>query len=229
MFIPLQEFENSPDYTLAIFVAKTRYNSNHSGILIKSENNIRFYHLAWHLAFQCDLWDDLLNDKIYTVRRWVKFESLVSDQAVFEYRLPAIIKLIENIYSENANKIPYAINYNQTRFTDDGTLVLGENENGLTCATFIQCYFESVGLKLVDLNTWEQREEDDRWKNFVIGMMMHTEVPENHIANVEKEPLNYRLKPEEIAVASSKTLSELPANFAFCSVTGAPFNVLPKD
>jgi len=54
--------------------------------------------------------------------------------------------------------------------------------------------------------------------------MMHSHVPEDHIQNVEKEELNYRLRPEEIVVSSSKSLDELPAEFTFCSVQGALFN-----
>jgi hypothetical protein len=229
MFIPLQEFADSPDYSLAIFIAKTNHGNNHTGILIKSDGKIKFYHLAWHLKFECDLWENLLNNEIYKIKKWVKFEAFASDTTIFEYRLPAIIKFMEYIYKENANKIPYATNFSQTRFTDDGQLVLGENENGLTCATFVQCYFDSVGLNLVDLETWIHRDEDNDWKKFVIGMMVISQVSENHIANVEKEPLNYRLKPEEIAVASSKSLSELPADFTFCSVNGAIFNAFIDD
>ena len=69
-------------------------------------------------------------------------------------------------------------------------------------------------------------KEDSDWKSFLIGVMNKTGVPLEHIANVSKEELNYRVKPQEIAAASFRDEVDLPAEFEFCSREGAIFNTL---
>lgn len=225
MFNELLDFTNDTQYSIAILIAKTRYGNNHTGILTKINDEIFFYHLAWHLQLDCNEWNEILQNTDLPLKRWVKFTSLTSDPVVAEFRVPAIEKFLKLIYAKNQSKIPYSLKFKDTLFTNQGDLELGENENGLTCATFVASFFNSVAIELADLNTWIDREpEDSNWKSFVIEMMNKTGVPYAHIAGVAKEEINFRLKPEEITVASSKIEEELPANYNFCSVVGAEFN-----
>ena len=229
MFIELDKFNDESIFSIAIFVAKTRYGNNHTGILIKNGSEIKLYHLAWHFKFQCDNFEQLLLDSNFVIKRWVKFSSLTSDPILAEYRLPTIIKLIELIYRKNFDKIPYGINFRTTRFTTENDLLLGEGENGLTCATFVSSLFERASISLVDLSTWTFDEEDTEWKRSVISSLRHFGASEDHIRNIENEDFNFRLKPEEIATASSKPMEELPANYSYCSEVGSAFNSIQND
>lgn len=226
MFLELDQFFSDPEFSVAIVIAKNTLGTNHSGILTKEGNNASFFHLAWHLNLEQESYPDFLTNIHLSLKRWVKFNSLTADPVVAEYRVPAIIKKLQLIYSKNMGSIPYSLKFQDTQFTDDGDLKLGEGEMGLTCATFIASFFSSVGIPLVDLDSWISREEDLEWKAFIIGVMNKTGVPINHIANVTKEAINYRVKPEEIAVASSKEVTDLPATFGFCTVEGAIYNTL---
>lgn len=225
MFLDLLDFKDDPKYSLAIVVARNSYGSNHTGILAKQEDEISFYHLAWHLTLEQNKWDDFLENKNLGLKKWVKFISLTEDPTVAELRIPGIIKYLELLYKKSKEKIPYSLRFKETKFTNDGNLSLGENENGLTCATFVVSFFNSVAIELVNLETWPLRDpEDIKWKKFVIEIMNKTNVPLTHIANVSKEEINFRLKPEEIAVSSSKKEDELPTDFTFCSTQGSIFN-----
>jgi hypothetical protein len=227
MFAELNTFNNEPEFSLAISVARTPH-GNHTGILAKYKNEIKFYHLAWHLELLCDNWEEYIaNNENYLLKRWVKFMMLTSDPIIASYRIPSIIKKLEMILEKSQGKIPYAINFNTTTFTDDGNLILGEQENGLTCSTFIASFFNSVAINLVDLTTWISRDEEDtNWKRSITQLMLRTNVSFEHVYNVAKEPLNFRLKPEEVAASSSLPEEDLPANFHFCSTQGAAFNSL---
>lgn len=224
MFIDVEKFKTEPENSLAILVIKTSYGTNHTGILVKTNGEIKFYHLAWHLKLECSSLEQINSNDTFKLQKWVSFSYFTSSPYVIEYRLLTTIKLLDVIYRQNIGKIPYGLKFRDTQFTQDNHLLLGEGENGLTCATFVLSFFQKVGIPLVDLNTWQPRVEDAAWKKWVIGMMIVLHVPEAHIQNVEKEELNYRLKPEEIAVSSSKSWDELPADFTFCSIQGQVFN-----
>jgi hypothetical protein len=227
MFLELLDFTNDPEYSVAIIIAKNRYGTNHTGILTKQGNNISFFHLAWHLNIEHNNWDEFLVNENLASKKWIKFNSLTGDAIVANVRVPGIIKFLELIYRKNKSNIPYSIKFKETKFTMDGNLSLGENEIGLTCATFVYSFFNSVAIDLVDLNTWPSRQpEDSNWKAFILDMMLRTKVPTAHIINVAKEEINFRLKPEEIAISSSKEKDQLPADFEFCSTVGGIFNTL---
>jgi hypothetical protein len=229
MFIEISELGRQIDFYIAIFIARTRF-GNHTGILTKEGGTIKLFHLAWHQRLACDSIEAVSSSPNYLLKRWVKFTSLVDDEVVAAIRNPTIIKWLELLFSKNANNIPYGFNFRETKFTSNAELALGPGEIGLTCATFVASFFESMGYSLVDLNTWISRAaEDQEWKAKVIDAMNRTGVPFEHIAVVSDEPVNFRLKPEEIAVASSKPEEDLPADFQFCASNGAEFNRLEAD
>lgn len=227
MFLDLAQFLDEPTFSIAILVAKSQHGSNHSGILTKENDEILFYHLAWHLLLERNTLDEINPANYFTKIKWVKFSSLTNDPEVAYFRLPAIIKQLKFIQNKNSIKIPYSINFRETKFTENGDLILGANENGLTCSTFIASFFSQVGRDLVDLTTWEARKDEDvEFKNYIVQMMKKFGVSPAHIANVVKEDICFRIKPEEIAVSSSREEADLPADFEFCSNKGAEFNSL---
>ena len=234
MFIDLPLFINEPNYSIAILIAKNSTGGNHTGILTVQDNKIKLFHLAWHFILKCDS-IDLKNisdlETHFVITKWVKFVSLTTDPIVAELRLPAFIKNLELIYNKNKNKIPYSLKFLETRFSEQGNIQLGKGESGLTCSTFVASVLSSNAIDIVDLSTWKAREEEDsNFKNEVIKNLnkysKNTSGILEHIANVTKEEINFRLKPEEIAVASSKEEKDLPADYEFCATYGALFNTL---
>lgn len=225
MFIDLLDFNSEHNFSIAILLGRTKH-GNHTGILTKLNEEIEFFHLAWHNRLCRQKWDSLISDnETYLIKKWVKFNFLTEDPRIAEFRIPSIIKRLQKVQEKNSTKIPYALNFKNTIFKDDDSISLAENEYGLTCSTFVSCFFNSVAIELVDLSLWEDRKsEDETWKDNVLDAMKKTGVSQNHINIIEKEKISYRLKPEEIAVASSCLEKDLPATFDFCSKTGASFN-----
>ena len=230
MFLELAQFLDEPTFSVAILIARTNNGGNHTGIITKYDKEFKFFHLAWHLNLKCDSFNIATLETDFKLVKWVKFKFLTSDSFIAEIRVPTIIKHLELIYKKNQRKIPYSIKFKNTRFTSEGDLKLEVDENGLTCATFVASVLSSNAIELVDLSTWPSREqEDNAFKQLVIKSLKKSKtfsdaLLEEHIANVTKEEINFRIKPEEIAVSSSREEADLPADFAFCSVEGAIFN-----
>ena len=162
----------------------------------------------------------------YKIVRWVRFETLFFNPKIAHSRILTIDVFLEFVYTKYKDKIPYGIKFSKTKFTDNHELQLGEGEHGLTCATFVYSILLANGLQLVDLSTWKKRAQDEDWKNLIVSFLKKSIKDSNHIENIEREEINFRLKPEEIAAASSIPLPELPANFGYCSNWGQKFNEL---
>jgi hypothetical protein len=54
---------------------------------------------------------------------------------------------------------------------------------GLTCATFILAVMNSVGIKLLEDETWPVREEDKEWIEQIVGTLAESGVNREHISH----------------------------------------------
>jgi hypothetical protein len=107
--------------------------------------------------------------------------------------------------------------YVETTFAPTGELKLGGTERGLTCATFVLAVLRSVGVELVELNSWRPRESDAPFLEWVIGALQGRARPE-HVDGVSGERHCSRFRPTE--VAASTAFRAIPVPFALARAAG---------
>jgi hypothetical protein len=181
----------------------------HTGILVNDNGTAKQIHLAWHQKLCCDMPP---KDNLYVI----DFPFFKKSPALRQ----SMVQNIVDIYETNQNTIPYATKYKDTYFALSAKKPnWGHGEIGLTCATFILAAFHEM-IRLVDVTTWENREEDEIWRQEIIGMMERLHVPQEHIDKVVNEKGNIRVRPEEVFVASDKAMPDAPCEFVFCASEG---------
>jgi hypothetical protein len=107
-------------------------------------------------------------------------------------------------------EVPYGLRFAATEFTDQGELLLGPTEHGLTCATFILAVFRRVGAALVDLASWRSRADDEGWQREIVALL-ERHAAKAHADAVRAEIGCVRFHPTEVAAACSRPT--LPVGF----------------
>lgn len=133
-----------------------------------------------------------------------------------------VCRLIWRRNSEGRNLgFPYALRHDSSsRFdTLTGTLVLGQQGKGLTCATFVLVVFNSCGLPLLDFVNWPFRDADEEWQRKIVEILRRKLCDDiEHVEAVESEIGSSRFRCEEVAGAC--TVDELPASFSAAEEAG---------
>lgn len=133
-------------------------------------------------------------------------------------RLPSIAAFARRLWRKNKSQgIPYAFSSpEQDWFSAEGSLLLGPERLGLTCANFVLALYRAVGLPLVQLDTWPEREDDAAWQQSIldewapaIAEARHN--TQEHFAQVRNEIGTVRCRPIEIGGAA--LASVLPCVF----------------
>lgn len=170
----------------------------HCGIAFNLQGEPRVLHLATHNEVLCE---KELNDFLC----WIKPEIHPDLQQVFCTYLEVLGEAVE----KGQKDIPYGFLYDDyARIEPDGTLILAGQECGLTCATFVLTLFHSQGFDLVDLNSWNSRDEDRSWfyqiiSYFIDKFFTKGKMSLYHIKRLLSEVGCPRFRPEEIAVSSA--------------------------
>ncbi len=133
-------------------------------------------------------------------------------------RLPSLAAFARRLYRKNKNQgIPYAFSSpEQDWFSAEGSLLLGPERLGLTCANFVLALYRAAGLPLVQLDTWPVREDDSAWQQSVLAewapaIAEAKQKTQEHFAQVRNEIGTVRCRPTEIGGAA--LASEFPCSF----------------
>lgn len=158
----------------------------HAAIVFKERDkkHLSLLHLAWHLKLICD-----------PLKPYYRCVPL---QGFDEEELQYFAEHASRVYSENKAGIPYGINYTGASVFGDDAKFLDDPKAGLTCATFILGFFESLGYKLLDLSSWEPRPDDVLWQNKIYAAL---ESELKGVALTEQKKLigqAFRFRPEEV-------------------------------
>lgn len=84
------------------------------------------------------------------------------------------------------------------------TVCLQGTSVGLTCATFVLAIFKRLGINLLQLDTWQFRDEDEKWQQRYFKVLKKNPSAYNHtaqsIAQVQQELISpcARYKPQEV-------------------------------
>lgn len=169
---PITQFSKT-DEICAIAVGKTEDTNTHCGFLYNSElgssKNSFFLHLGnpLHLYNEAELDQNnflgYINSKPNFL--WLPFSDVPTQ----------FLKLIRSkciIIAKKNNALPYGVFHDEETFFDaEGNLILGQDSNGLTCATFVKVVLKGCGVDVLEENGWpEERETDVYWLN---GMIEH--------------------------------------------------------
>jgi hypothetical protein len=202
----LDSFLKEP-YKIALFLQKGSF--LHTGLLVNDNGIAKQIHLAWHHKLCCETPPD--NNLYVTDFSFLDRLTSTSRQILVQY--------IVSISATYQNSIPYATKYRDTLFTQNGELIFGKHEHGLTCATFVLAVFSQF-IKIIDVETWQMRPDDDAWRDAIIAIMEKHRIPQEHIDKVVNEKGNIRVRPEEVFVASAKAMPDAPCEFVFCASEG---------
>jgi hypothetical protein len=164
-----------------------------------------------------------------------RFLSLVGDRELKNNALrngdwcvsPAVAPELLTLVSEMCRRvldrnelyaIRFGFRFDSTRFNDDGEYVLGENEVGLTCATFVLALFRSAGVELLRVREWPTRPDDEVRHNELIDSFASDRGDIEHINALQREVGVVRFRPEEVAAASA--VPPHPCSFTDASQAG---------
>jgi hypothetical protein len=143
---------NTAETALAVVICRTAHGT-HAGIIHPDgDDRAVVLHLAWHHKLELD-------DLAATPWRKAVWAAPPVEPETAE-ALAAICRLIWLRHAENG--FPYAFRYVDATFElASGTLVLGPDEIGFTCSTFILGIFKARGIQLLRQGEWEVRPGDE--------------------------------------------------------------------
>ena len=201
-------FEQIDFAALAITQLGADTEQRHIGILYKDQSGtiVRMLHLAWHYK--------LKSEPPESTYAWVK-------PPIPRPRSRQVAAFCRMILKENPNGIPYAFSpASDSLDKQTGKFINQPGGYGLTCATFVLAVFDATGLPLAHYDTWpSNRQEDERWREHIIGLLASSGAEPEHIQKVRAERDTIRYRPEEVAGAAACTTITAHFNDA-CELAG---------
>jgi len=171
----------------AAVICRTRAGALHLGLLyVTADGGAAILHLGW---------EDNLSDVWKGSRLWAA--PIVEPE-----RLTSVAGMCRRIWNQFLlnRTFPYGLGFSQeTRFTSDGKFQPAATDRGLTCATFVLAVFNSVGLRLVDEESWPVRRDQD--EAFILQLTPHA--TREHLAclRADLERGARRIQPQEVVGA----------------------------
>ena len=174
-----------------VAVAVVPDNLDHTGLVyLNADDQFMFLHLAFH----CDLRHEFAPASYL----WV-----LPSEKIHSTRLEHVAAMCEQIWKRNqVHGLPYGFRYDVSSFRRDGTMVLGPNERGFTCATFVLAVFRTVGVELLQQAEWPPRPDDQERFEKLLKLLRKHCTDEVHINAVRAETNSIRYQPLEVAGGS---------------------------
>jgi len=204
----LKDFPRS-EFHSSIVLKKTDHGF-HTGIIYKDvdEGSISILHLAFHIKLindefgalntESNLWTD---SDFWVIP--IEFES--SFQRALSAYCSNILTRNELLMKESFDKgIMYGLLSGDSKFVEDGTLILGKDCSGLSCSSFVIAVFNSIGIRLVDMSKWPSRQSDIAHHTLLLSWLKGPCMQlghMDHFARVEKEVGCPRVRPSEATAA----------------------------
>ncbi|MFC1482300.1 hypothetical protein ACFL51_00690 [Myxococcota bacterium] len=198
--------------TAAIAVVRFAEDWFHAGVIYRPElesgelDEPHLLHLAFHYNLKCE---PNPMDYSWVVPR-IPFERAI--------HIPALCDVVLRRY-ENGG-LSYAVKYSGEMFDAETGDYLTDEGRGLTCATFVLALYQSLGLQLIETETWELRDDDIRWHRDIILPELRSRFAEEteHHSAVEAQLPCARFRPQEVAAAG--TAESFPVLFVYAQPVG---------
>lgn len=194
----LDSLPTPPNYWFGIAICPTEESHNHCGIVyfdFKEECKKML-----HLAFHHKLFLDKIPNQYSKNYLWIKFNNEIHEDEARDFAFQC--NWIHNV-NQGMNSIPYGINFDRALIDSASGIVdfTHGKSVGLTCSTFSMLVFKRFGIELIDTNTWEIRDEDSKWHEYIVSLLLKHKVDEDHVNIVKNENPCVRIRPEEIAAS----------------------------
>jgi hypothetical protein len=208
MGIERLKFSEAVQFAVAVAIGRINPppHNTHAGVIYKDRDGLRMIHLGWHHQLHDSEW------------RFGQNYAYVVPEVPPE-RANAVAALCRLIRRKQPG-IPYAFRLvEDVRFEmTTGDIVLSKGASGLNCSSFVLIVFLQAGIRLIQLETWEERPEDREWQQYLLDLLIRTSAPSGHVEAVRTEIGCARVRPEEVAGACLE--QDLPASFARCRDNG---------
>ena len=185
---------------IAIKIQRSNPNAKHSAFVFIDENSKRS--MIAHLSRNYNCCFDKL--KGYGIL-WLDF---ISERNALSMIIQ--LKLIAEKKGINIEDTYGIINTGGTRFENGGVIKNPDVEgDSLTCATFLLCFLEQYGFKVIDRSTWVITDDDIEWQKEILEIVKPTLLQpfyETQKENVGKFP---RVRPEQLVGACGRYKEDL--------------------
>jgi hypothetical protein len=163
----------------------------HIGLLYREdgESPTVLLHLCWHRQLRQD-------DPSAKCHAWVRprVEVATAD---------TIAAYAALVWEKNQRRgLPYAFSDPRGFFDNNGDIVPGSEQVGLTCSTFVLAIFEVSGVRLLDYNTWPERPDDLAFQRGVIATLDRTGAAKADVAAAAGQLPTARYRPLEVAAGA---------------------------
>ena len=199
----------APGHRAAVAISQVDATQRHLGIAYRPDARTapRLLHLAWHR--------DLRDDENVTDN----YKCVLFADVPLALHPTIVAQCKRTAEADLRGGLPYGFGYTPTaikRDSESGCLVI-DGPSGLTCATFVLAILGLAGIDLVAIDTWQDRPDDEAWKNKIIERLKPYATVA-HIEAVQRDRRHVRIRPED--VAGGATGSPLPTAFTTASVRG---------
>lgn len=180
----------------------------HAALVFKdrSKKHLSLLHLAWHYSLKCDPFN-------------APYRS-VPNKNFDEEELEFFAEHASRLYDENTAGIPYGMEYTGASVFNGDLKFIDSPGAGLTCATFILGFFDSLGFDILDVASWQAREDDTKWQSNIFATLEPRLTPERKESQKNLIGTAYRFRPEEV-VGSFGVFESSPIQFSDAVTVGA--------
>lgn len=180
----------------------------HAAIVFKdrAKPNVSLLHLAWHYH--------LLSEPLQPGYRCVPMPSFDEEE------LQLFAEQASRIFEENSSGIPYGMGYTGAAVFGGDLKFLESPGAGLTCATFLLGFFDTLGFEIIDVESWQSRADDVVWQGNIYALLEKRLEKDNAIAQKDLIGKAFRFRPEEV-VGSVGIYQNEPLEFSESTAVGA--------
>lgn len=210
-------FRRPSDPPLAIFIMRTE-DGTHTGLLFRFNDVLIIQDQLWHERFRSSHCGKLPHFVVVMLEPEQEHDVRMMCQTIHKRQSGGD--------PSRRYQIPYAFRYTNKTHINQGTGEVNlEDGAGMSCSTYVLAVFQSVGITLVNIGTWQTREGDIARHEALLQKMREgipgwsPPAPPEHIALVERETNCMRVRPEE--VAATAMYDDHPATFAQLEPAGA--------
>lgn len=196
MIYDVRDIPKGEEYKLGIVVSmnKAWHKQCHCGVAFNLSENVNILHLATNEDVE---YSTNLEEEHFLCFVKPNLHPVVRDN-LNEY----LMALKDSVIAGH-DDIKYGFLYDEyASLSPNGELILGDNEVGLTCATYLLTLFHSCGIDLVDIHNWPHRSSDDNWFQNMLEFF-NGKVTQDHFEKLMQEKGCPRYRPEEVAIASA--------------------------
>jgi hypothetical protein len=184
-------------FGLAIQIIDAKDSSYHLGALYRLDGVLMLGQIVAHFAAEELNADDACRGS----NDWYWMKLNVSEEIQ--------MRLAETFHSwivENKNTIPFSVTYTGNPIFKNNRVVTNTPGDGVTCSTIMIELFKEVGIQLIDIDTWEERDGDKEWGKWCMSKSWNSSsMSEAHVKAQEDSIMAgkmVRIQPIDIITAA---------------------------